>query len=168
MPAPDLDLQRLLGDIARPEQASPIEAEGPGWRFPGWRTLGAVLLGLLLAWAAAGYAVKLWRRLAPALFGGRDRRARLALRASLDRLAEAGLLRRHGETWESFATRAATVSPALQELVELHLGASLGRADAAPPRAREAARRVRLETARAPGWRRRLAVLAPWTWARVR
>jgi hypothetical protein len=168
MAAPDLDLQRLLGDIARPEQATGIASQRPGWRFPSWRTLIGALAVLLLAWAAAGYAVKLWRRLAPEVFGHRDRRARLALRASLDRLGEAGLLRRHGETWEGFATRAASISPALPELVTLHLGASLGRRAAAPERAREAARRIRRELRRVPGLRRKLALLAPWSWARVR
>jgi transglutaminase-like putative cysteine protease len=168
MQSPDLDLQRLLGQIARPEEASPLGPAGPRWRFPSWRTLGLGLLALIAAWALLGYAIKIWRRLAPALLGGRDARARLALRASLDRMAEAGMRREHGETWESFAGRAARLSPSLRQLVGWHLGASFGRAGADPARVREATRRIGREMAQATGWRRRLAVLAPWSWARVR
>lgn len=168
MAAPDLDLQRLLGEISRPEQATALGQSGPRWSFPGWRALGLALAALVLIWAVSGYAVKIWRRLAPRLLAERDPRARLALRASLDRLAEAGVRREHGETWEGFAQRASRVSPSVAELVGWHLGASLGRSQPDPPRVLQAVRRVGREASEAAGWRRRLAVLSPWSWARVR
>lgn len=169
MEGPDLDLQRLLGEIARPENPDlPASSAQPRWRLPGWKTLALAAALLLLAWAALGWGIKIWRRAAPALAGSRDRRARLALRAGLDRLAETGLVRGYGETWEAFAARAGAVSPSLAGLVGLHLGATYGRRPAAPLGTRRALASVVTEARRARNWRAWLRLLSPWSWLRVR
>ncbi|HHN75650.1 MAG TPA: transglutaminase family protein [Acidobacteria bacterium] len=166
LPPPDLDLQRLLGELARP----PAGVDGrpstahiwPDWRqWLHWAFLLAATLWL------AGYPIKLWRRLAPLLWTT-DRRGRLALRASLDRLAEAGYLRRESESWERFARRAAAVAPALPSLIQRHLAASFGRHRLGRGEGRVLARNVARDLAARGGWRRRLGWLRPWLWTRSR
>ncbi len=166
-PAPDIDLQRLLGEMARPKHQRLAQDTGSAFRWPSLQELllGVAVLGC--AWVGTGHATKAWRRAAPA-FARRDRAGRTAYRASLDRLAEAGLARAPGETREKFARRAGAVAPAFAELTALHLAARFGRRPADPARARAlggtVARQLRARASR----RRWLGLLAPWRWTRSR
>ncbi|GAB4222492.1 MAG: hypothetical protein Kow0062_20150 [Acidobacteriota bacterium] len=167
MPAPDMDLQSLLGEMARGED-NPLARELPrAWTLPTARQLLAALAVLALLWLLSGHAVKAWRRIAPRCVP-RDRRARLAYRAALDRLAEVGLARSHGESRERFARRAARVSPTFETLTEIHLASTWTGRPAPPARARTLARRVAREVRRARGLRAALGTLAPWNWTRSR
>lgn len=163
-PAQDDDLQRLLGEMAReqppdPEdEIRPREDEGPPidwgsallWLF--LLALGAVLSVL--------YGIKLWRRIAPVLAG--RSLARVAYRASLDRLAEVGVSREHGETREQFAKRAAAWSPSFAQATELMLAAKLGGMITEPARWRALTRAVKVELReRTPWWRRLVGLLHP-------
>ncbi|MDQ7006028.1 MAG: transglutaminase family protein [Acidobacteriota bacterium] len=165
VPPTDLDLQRLLGELARPP--TPTGGEPAGRIWPGWRQwLRWTGLLAVVIWAA-GFPVKLWRRVAPWLVSA-DHRGRLALRASLDRLAEAGHLRREGESWESFARRTASAAPTLPTLIRRHLAASFGSHTLRPGEGRNLARAVARDIAARAGWRRRLGWLRPWLWTRTR
>jgi len=164
-PAPDIDLQRLLGEMARPKKDKIQPLIARSWRLPTWReTLGALALAFGAA-AAGGYAVKGWRRAAP-LFARRDRAARAAYRASLDRLTDAGFTRRLGETREAFAARAA--APSFGVLTARHLAARFGRRAADPREALALARAARREMKGTGGLRRIAALVNPWSWRRSR
>lgn len=169
--APDLDLQRLLGEMARPRSGRAGLDAPPPYQVPGAREMVLVAGLALLLWAGAGHAAKLWRRLAPRLVR-RDPAARLALRAALDRLGEAGLVRAPGETREAFARRASGVAPAIALLTDAHLGARFGRRAAAPLPAAELARTVARDRARTAGRISRARLwwgrLDPWSWVRTR
>lgn len=161
--APDLDLQRLLGEMARPHaQRYPRDVQA-NWRFLTMRQalLATLLFGLTLV--GAGHATKAWRRLAPRFLRS-DRAARTAYRVSLDRLAEVGLVRQPGETREAFARRAAPLAPSFERLTALHLGARFGRRPSEPGEARRLARAVAGELAARGGRRRWLGLLAPFRW----
>lgn len=169
--APDLDLQRLLGEMARPRSGrAALDAPAP-YRVPGAPEISLALGSALLLWAGAGHAAKLWRRLAPR-FAQHDTAARLALRAALDRLGEAGLTRGAGETREAFARRAAATAPAIGPLTEAHLAARFGHRACDPRRAEGMSRTVARDLARSSGRasRRRLwwGRLDPWSWIRTR
>jgi hypothetical protein len=75
---------------------------------------------VLLALLAFLYLVKLWRRLAPR-FAAPRQLYRLSYRATLDRLADLGLVRRYGETREEFAARLAPWSPEFVALSAAHV-----------------------------------------------
>ena len=98
-----------------------------------------------------------------------SRNPRLALRALLDRLGEAGLRRHWGESHEAFATRLRWDVPALEAVTQQQLQASFG-----DPRRAPQARvdRALLSTAtlhfNTPRWRRWLGVVDPWSWMRTR
>jgi len=102
----------------------------------------------------------------------RDHTARLALRAALDRLAEAGLMRAPGETREAFAARAVGTAPAIEPLTAAHLAARFGGQPADPSSAARLARAVARQRAADPrrGARGRvwLGRLDPWRWVRTR
>ena len=169
--APSLDLQRLLGEMARPRPRGPGRDTPPPYRLPD-RSEGLIVLGsALLAWAGAGHATKFWRRMAPVL-ARRDRTARLALRAALDRLAEAGLVRAPGETREAFAARAAALAPAIEPLTAAHLAARFGGQSSDPVTAARLARAVARQRAADPRRVARRKVwwgrLDPWRWIRTR
>ncbi|MDH3284234.1 MAG: transglutaminase domain-containing protein, partial [Acidobacteriota bacterium] len=168
LPAPDLDLQRLLGELARPEDGRTALqlAEGRRPEAPG-RLIAIALLAGALAWAASGFLLKAYRRSAPWL-ARRDASGRVAYRASLDRLAEAGLHRDHGETREAFAERSRSLSPAFGRLTREHLAARFGNARADPREARDLASTVAREIATRAGWRRWLGLASPWSWTRAR
>ncbi len=164
----DYSLQRMLGEMLRdqlgePGQEPPIPTRQRALAFArGLAVLAAIAL-------AASWLAKGWRRVAPRLSGERAL-PRVGYRAALDRLAEHGVLRRHGESREGFAARAAPLAPAFAALTREHLRAALGagaRAD------REALRGLAGDVARGlrqtrPAWRRALAWIDPFSWWRSR
>jgi transglutaminase-like putative cysteine protease len=168
--APDPELQRLLGEMARGQHHdNPVarvarEQILTTIRHTAWRTglWAAAFLGLVIA---LGFAVKLWRRLRPR-FAGPEAWPRVAYRAELDRLAEVALRRAPGESREAFARRVAPVAPSFGALTAVHVGAAFGSREAIA----EAARRRgtiavgRELRARFPAWRRALGLLFPFSW----
>jgi hypothetical protein len=124
-----------------------------------------VLLGLALAVALALvglYGTKLWRRAVPAFASPRSIH-RVAYRATLDRIGEAGLVRARGETRERFASRVAARAPSLSRLTREHVGRAFGgRALAPPVEVRRLAGAAAAEARRqAPWWRLVLGWLNP-------
>jgi hypothetical protein len=101
-----------------------------------------------------------------------DGTARLALRAALDRLAEAGLVRAPGETREAFAARTAATAPAIEPLTAAHLAAHFGGRPADSRSAARLARAVARQRAADPRRGARARVwwgrLDPWRWVRTR
>lgn len=128
--APDEDLQRILGEMARQQPPDPTQTaqEQPPQqrrrvnygRMVGLGVLTAVLGALVLL-----YATKLWRRVIPR-FAAPRQLPRVAYRAALDRLAEAGIAREEGESREAFATRLEARVPVLAKITAWHLSARLG------------------------------------------
>lgn len=166
---PDLELQALLGELVRKKRSPPPIRMGPeDWRWLSWRQVAAILSLTLLGLVLAGYSVKGYRRLAPRLFR-LDPTARLAYRATLDRLAEAGWTRKDGETREAFAARVAPLAPDFPQLTRLHLRACFGGRSASKREASALRRGIRHQLAQSGGWWRRLAgLMAPWRWWRSR
>lgn len=167
--APDAALQRILGEMMRqsPEQQAWQDANRQHWprlaevlRALGW-ALAAVLL--------LAYGVKLYRRLVP-LLARRAQLYRLSYRTALDRLAEVGVRRGHGESRESFARRGAVLAPSFAPLTGEHLGWALGSRRSAPPeQVGRLAAEVGAELRRSvPGWRRLLGWLHPFSWLQAR
>jgi len=168
--APDKELQQMLGEMAMSEKPPPPPP--PGLERPPFepavlaRILGLALLAAAALALPAAYAIKLWRRFAPA-FCGPGEVPRLAYRAALDAASASGLARARGESREAFAARAA--SPAFSALTALHLRWALG-PPGAPPAAecRRLAREARSQfRAAAHPALRVLAFLNPLAWARV-
>jgi protein-glutamine gamma-glutamyltransferase len=172
---PDPDLQRLLGELLRGQDALPPDADRTLPRMASAARsfgihLGWALLGLLAASLLLLFGGKLWRRAAP-LWARPDALPRVAYRAELDRLSEVAIRRRRGESREAFAARVADTLPSLVPLTHVHVGAAFGseRARQELATVRERARAVRSELRRAvPPWRRLLGVLTPWTWIQVK
>ncbi len=166
LPETDLDLQRLLGELARADNTKLKGEASSRWRIPTLWELAVFLLSAFAAWAALGLTIKTWRRIVPRLVT-RDPRARLAMRANLDRLADLGQLREAGETREAFAARVATLAPSFVELTREHLAANFGKHTVG----HEDLARLHREIARELGanhrWIRRLGVLSPWRWTRT-
>ncbi|BDU73960.1 transglutaminase-like domain-containing protein [Mesoterricola silvestris] len=168
--APDKDLQQMLGEMALSEKPPPPPPPGldrPPFEPAAVARILALLLGAAAALALpAAYAVKLWRRFAPALCGPAQA-PRLAYRAALDAASAHGLARARGESREAFAARAG--SPAFAALTALHLRWALGAPGTPPARdclrlAREARSQFR---AGAHPALRVLSFLNPLAWARV-
>lgn len=163
----DPELQRMLGDMLRQQQAQEeeLEAEEP---ITFAKIMGglAVLLGVLLAIA---YGIKLYRHLAPR-FSSPQQLYRIAYRTALDRLADAGLIRRFGESREHFAQRAATMTPSFLMLTHAHLAEALGseiRTEA--HQLLHLTQSIQQEVRRQlPPWRRVLGLLNPLSWLFVR
>jgi transglutaminase-like putative cysteine protease len=167
---PDSDLQRLLGEMARGEAPlpqgdqrllEPAIAALRGLPMKIARALAVLIPALLLL----GYAVKLWRRLAPRLAS--DVQApRVVYRAQLDRLSDVALRRGYGESREAFATRVAQASPSFRALTALHVAARFGREQATDRSALRALdRKVVSElTTHVPPRRRWLGSLRPFSW----
>jgi transglutaminase-like putative cysteine protease len=168
-PDPDLALQRMLGEMLRdqlgggdptPDALGPRPSLADLARFAG--------LGLLAA-AALGFAVKLYRRLLPRVARAGEL-PRVGYREALDRLSEVGLRRRFGESRERFAARVGATAPAFAELTALHLRAALG-PGAAPDGAavRGSLARLRRELRRGvPFPRRALGAANPLAWLAAR
>lgn len=170
---PDRDLQRLLGEMARGESSTPPPTPEQAADNPVivvtraardlWSMLKVGVPIALLVVVAFAYLVKAYRRLAPA-FARSSALPRLAYRATLDRLAEAGIRRARGETREAFARRVSDVTPTLPALTELHVGAAFGSASAQANAgiARDHARAVRRELGGHRTLRRVLGLLDPF------
>lgn len=166
----DADLQRLLGELARGASPIPLSATD----IPRIKEMARMVSLTVGAWSflMAGcllfvlYAVKLWRRMAPAFAGPRSL-PRVVYRAELDRIGELSIRRRSGESRESFAWRIRDRLPSFHRLTAAHVAAAFGshppdagqlRDDAAAVR-----RDVRVGFSR---WRRFLGVITPWSWLR--
>lgn len=163
---PQNALQQLLGDMLRDEASfEEYLAAQDSSLFPLAALLNA-LYALLAAAVVSGYAVKAWRLWIP-LAGSVGEQYRLSYRATLDRLAGAGVRRRSGESREDFARRIATLSPAFAQLTAQHLRHALG-----GPQARQSAfnwqaqcHQVKSELSHnLPAWKRMLALLNPFGW----
>jgi len=166
---PPVDLQQLLGEMARDEgrfeRASPPPSVG--WLRHVPTALGCLLLGVLLYLLL----VRLGRQLAPR-WASEERRLGLTYRAVLDNLACFGHRRRAGESWEAFADRMAPTVPSFSPLTRRFLAVALsddGAPRSAGPRLRQAARDVWVEARGAASRRRRwLGPLEFWCWMWVR
>jgi transglutaminase-like putative cysteine protease len=173
-PSPPIDEAMLdaLADLAREQE--PQTERNPVNYAALWRAvklLGGFLLGTLLLGLVSGhYTVKVWRRARPLLGSGRSL-PRVGYRASLDRLAEAGIRREVGETREHFAQRIAETVPSFTPLTQMHLMAALGHpaqpVDAAAWRSGMAAVHAELR-ARTTWWRRILGFINPFSFYRAR
>ncbi len=171
---PDEDEAAMLGEMARHQPDTP---SGPRpdyswiWTWLGYTT-GGVVATLLSALLILHWSVKAWRRARP-LWAGKGAMSRVAYRAALDQLADAGLIRQPGETREAFARR--LDMPALQTLTAMHLRGALGAPGASAEEGRSRAvwtgllLRLRVEIARSrPRWRRWLGVFDPTVMYRIK
>ncbi len=121
----DQDLESLLGEMAR-EDPTGGRADDPNKSpFP-WLTILWSIIGLLGLLLLTSYGIKIWRRLKPR-FGSDSGSHVWTLRAALDRLADVGITREHGETRERFAARVAETTPSLAALTSANLSGALGR-----------------------------------------
>ena len=159
----DPDLQRLLGEMMRQQQWQQDDLLAREPFDPKVLLRGFLLLLALLL--AVNYAVKLYRRWAPR-FVASHHLYRVAYRASLDRLADAGLRRRFGESRELFAQRASHLAPSFGDLTAAHLGAAFGsRRIPAASSLLDLDERLRGELDQElPRWRRILGALNPISW----
>jgi transglutaminase-like putative cysteine protease len=176
MQAPDADLQRLLGLLARGTKPLPPDASEPPPFWKDWLRailaralsgIGAALFTVLLALYLAKVARRVWPR-----FTRGEAQARAVFRAELDKLAEVGITRQQGETHEAFADRARAALPALSPLTSLVVGARFGSVTAS---ARIEGELVPLAAALSqerattfPYWRRLVGILHPWSFLKVR
>ena len=180
-PPPDLDQQRTLGQLARNlNRKDPPDSHDPSSKgqkpfsqlSDAARSLAlqSIAAGLLLTMLAL-YAGKLWRRIAvrvcrpPAL-------PRIAFRAALDRLADAGLLRPTAQTREQFSAAIGTTTPSLAPLTQIHIQSAFS-ARVAPARARTEYLALLRNLSRElrqtrPAWRLAIGYLDPWSWTRVK
>lgn len=169
MEAPDPRLQQMLGEMMRQGESgddfSDQVREPIDWAALFRRLL--IVLGLLLL---LGYAIKIYRRLLPALVG-EGALPRVGYRATLDRLADIGLVRGFGESREGFARRARTFAPSFEPLTDAHLAWALRSDHRSAPSTdlRSWIDAIRVELQRAvPTWRRLLGWLNPFSWIRVK
>lgn len=172
----DNNLQQMLGDMARKDKKEQRpEDDRPPFDWLAWlrsllyHLLRATPWALLAGWLLLSLA-KVYRRLAPWLVSGPDL-PRLAYLSALDLLAQQGCLRHSGESREAFARRLGPQVPALLELTHQHLSRKLGRGQTCNP---QAVRQVlgqclrQIASRPAPGWRKNLGWLDPFTSLRVR
>ncbi len=166
----DADLQRLLGELARGASPLPLSATDiPKIKELARRvtlTAGSWLLVLLFTFLLALYAIKAWRRFAPA-WASSEALPRVLYRAELDRIGEVALRRDVGESRESFARRIRDQLPSFAPLTDAHVAAAFGGRASDSAHVREEAARVRrdLQT-RFPMWKRFLGLITPWSWLR--
>ena len=161
----DQDLASMLGEIARNDPTGGMSATGKKTPFP-WEAILIVLASLAGGVIVAAYFVKFGRRMMPAVAGAPSVH-RWAMRAAIDRLADAGLRRLPGETRERFAERLATLTPNLRPLTMTHYRAALGagRPDDVASQARAELRAVKRDLGRTlPWWKRLGAHLNPIGW----
>jgi hypothetical protein len=72
------------------------------------------------------FALKWWMLFLAPLLVSTSRLPRVAYRSVLVRLAEVGLRREYGETWDDFAERVAKVAPEFERMTGAHLRAAFG------------------------------------------
>jgi transglutaminase-like putative cysteine protease len=166
----DADLQRLLGELARGASPIPLSATDlPKIRELARRatlTAGAWLLAVFASILVSLYLVKAWRRLAPS-FASPAALPRVAYRAELDRIGELAVLRKTGESRESFAKRIRHRLPSFERLTGAHIAAVFGRYEPSSAEVREAAASVRRDLRDGfPLWKRFLGLITPWSWLR--
>lgn len=169
LPNADQTLQSMLGEMMRKQAGEPDEfLEQQRW-LP---TLAQILTSVLVASLAtllAALIVKVYRRTLPAFVGG-EALYRVGYRAAMDRLAEVGFRRHHGESREHFAARVRGVVPSFEAVTEQHLrwalgSRRLGEADSL----RTLTRELGTELGRGiPVWRRALGWVNPFSWVGVR
>ena len=169
-PPPDADLQRLLGEMARgmkplPQGQESVLAPITDRLARALRVLATALSWLLPSLLLLGYSVKLWRRAAPA-WSSAKAAPRVVYRAALDRLHEAALGRRFGESREAFARRVENVVPSFRALTAHNVAARFAQDPSAP---REELRALSADVQRelasqVPLGRRLLGALHPFSW----
>ncbi|MEL6182506.1 MAG: transglutaminase-like domain-containing protein, partial [Myxococcota bacterium] len=165
--APDPELQRMLGEMLRGQYKAEDAGQEVKPRRSATRTLAIIsqwvlriALALLLLVGAlilpTTVLIKLWRRWRAAQCDDKAA-ARLVFRATLDRLAEAGLVRAFGETREAFAARVRAQVPSLEEHTRAHHAAFYGsrQEHRSSEQHRALAKAVQSELAAAVHWRRR-------------
>lgn len=175
---PDPELQRMLGEILRGQFEPDDKAERPDRKTrSSLGTIGRGILwgfGMLLSFALMlivplTVGAKVWRRMA-ASTASNDKAWRLVFRATLDRLAEAGVIREFGEAREAFAERHREALPSLEAHTHAHMRAFLGGGERGDKQthlafARQVARELRAAT---PWWRRVIGFFNPVTLWRAR
>ena len=159
----------MLGEMARNDPTGGRSANPDTTPFP-WDVILWVLVSIAGAFVVGAYSIKGVRRLMPS-FVGADHAHRWAVRAAMDRFADLGITREHGETREHFAARVATIAPSLGTLTMAHLRAALGALGRGAPAAevRRLYRDTRSEVRKNVRWNKRLAAfLNPlgWVWSR--
>jgi transglutaminase-like putative cysteine protease len=169
LPNADQTLQSMLGEMMRKQAGEPDEFLEEARLLP---TLEEILRAVALALAVAllaSLSVKVYRRALPA-FVGSDALYRVGYRAAMDRLAEVGFRRHHGESREHFAARVRGIVPSFEAVTEQHLRWALGsRRLGQPESLRTLARELGTELGRGiPIWRRALGWLNPFSWVGVR
>lgn len=172
---PDEELQRVLAELLRGNRILPDDGSEPPTPIDQMvrsaRTaLTNLALAVILVTVVLLYLAKAWRAVVPRVAGPRTV-ARLTLRAALDRLAEAGVVRERGESREAFAERVRDRFPSLGPLsrwTEAHRFGGTTPTDLTQA-TRRARRALKVELTRAmPSWRRWLAVFDPISWLRAR
>ena len=170
---PDESLQQLLAELLRGETPLPFDGSDAPTPVNEWLRMlaGPLRMGLLFLVAFAlllGYAVKAWRQLAPLAVRDARKRPRLVYRATVDRLAAAGIVRKRGESPESFAARLSATMPELRPLTEAHLARVFGGTAKETDLAAQA-RAVRAGLSRTvPWWRRAMGAVNPYSWVMTR
>ncbi len=133
-----------------------------------------VVLFYVIAWTGVPsvicgfYSIKLWRLLFPLIANQREL-PRLGYRALLDRMAEVGLRREPGETWDEFAERIRKVVPDFAALTEAHLRHTYGVGNSiASSEWRKLQQQVGRQVEQSvPRYRRWLGWLNPFSWVGV-
>jgi transglutaminase-like putative cysteine protease len=168
-PRPDPALQSMLGELLRGTPADEAFAAEDPLAWPRLQDVARVLGALAAAAFALAALVKVERRLAPR-FARPHALPRLLYRRALDQLADAGVLRRFGETRERFADRIGGRAPSFARLTRLHLAGALGGAVRSDPGdLRDLGRAIARETSGStPAWRRLFALVNPFSWLLVR
>jgi protein-glutamine gamma-glutamyltransferase len=172
----DHGLQQMLGEMAREGAGNPRDQHKAAARSDIQAAvrrllhqLVAALPSLAVTILALLFFTKLYRRYVP-FYCRPALLPRLAYRASLDCLADAGRLRGFGQTRESFARAIAPKCPSFLRLTEIHLDAALGKGNGGVEQ-KECLRLYRgamRQIARMiPWWRRPLAGMHPCSWMRV-
>lgn len=168
--APDAELQRLLGQLARGSKILPNDGEVIPSSFASllrWvnERFGRMIRWLLITGLLFCYSVKVWRALRP-VFASQEQQPRLLYRRELDRLSEIGLRRSRGESREAFALRLKDRLPSLVKLTAAHVAAAFGSQRRVEPDVLKAtANDVQVQLRQAiPFYRRIIGWLIPWSW----
>jgi hypothetical protein len=169
LPNTDQTLQSMLGEMMRKQAGEPDPYEEERRLLPTLAQVAKAASLLLLLTLLAALVVKVYRRSVPAFTQG-EGLYRVGYRAAMDRLAEVGFRRQHGESRERFAARVRGAFPSFAAVTEQHLRWALGsRRLEQPESVRVLARELQTELWRVvPPWRRALGWLNPFSWVGVR